>query len=219
MSFTSEQIEAGQAIYSGNVLRIYDIVVHRLANALVWRVPTGRLDRLYRTHLSANHLEAGVGTGFFLDREAVPGKIRRLVLMDLNPDALAFSLRRLRRFAPTGHIRNLLAPIPFQGERFDSVALNYVLHCLPGRIDEKAVVFDHLKALMNPGARLFGSTLLEGGVRRRLADRALSGVYNRRGVFSNLEDDLDGLRSALERRFDEVSIEIAGRAAIFSARA
>ncbi len=28
--------------------------------------------------------------------------------------------------------------------RFDSIGLNFLLHCLPGTLREKAIVFDHL---------------------------------------------------------------------------
>lgn len=217
MTITSEQIEAGQAIYSGTTLKIYDFVVHRLTNHLVWRVPTRLIERAYRERMSPNHLEAGVGTGFFLDRVALNDPGRRLVLMDLNPDALAYAQHRLRRFSPTTHIRNLLSPIPFQGGSFDSVGLNYVLHCLPGSMRTKSVVFDHLKALMNPGAVLFGATLLHCGVRRCRAARRLMDVYNGRGIFSNREDDLESLRAALDARFTDVRVEVVGCAALFSA--
>jgi hypothetical protein len=66
---------------------------------------------------------------------------------------------------------------------------------------------------------LFGSTLVQGGVRRGPAARRLMSIYNARGSFSNAADDLDGLRRALESRFREVSVEVIGCAALFSARA
>jgi hypothetical protein len=72
---------------------------------------------------------------------------------------------------------------------------------------------------MNPGAVLFGATLLQGGVRRSGFAQRLMGLYNKKGVFSNRADDLDGLARELRRRFTAVSVEVVGCAALFSGRA
>jgi hypothetical protein len=50
------------------MLSIYDVLVHGLSSRFAWRCPTQQLIELYRTNLSGNHLEAGVGTGFCIDR-------------------------------------------------------------------------------------------------------------------------------------------------------
>ena len=81
------------------MLSIYDLVVHGLSNRFAWRCPTRRLLDLYRAHLSADHLEAGVGTGFFLDRTG-DARIDRLALVDINRHCLDRAGRRLARFDP-----------------------------------------------------------------------------------------------------------------------
>jgi hypothetical protein len=43
-------------------------------------------------------------------------------------------------------------------------------------------------------------------------------LYNRRGIFSNERDDLDGLTRALDRRFRDVSVTVVGCIALFSGR-
>jgi hypothetical protein len=43
---------------------------------------------------------------------------------------------------------------------------------------------------MNPVAVLFGSTLLQGGVRRTWLAMGLMAAYNWKGIFSNRGDDL-----------------------------
>ena len=103
--------------------------------------------------------------------------------------------------------------------RFDSVAVNYVLHCLPGTIRSKAVVFDNLKALLNPGGVIFGATVLHGGVERNRLARALARRYNAHGVFTNTHDDLDGLRSVLAQHLSAPKLDVVGCVAIFSGRA
>jgi hypothetical protein len=64
----ADAVAKAHAIYTPTMLTFYDLVVHGLSNHLAWRCPTRRLLELYRANLSANHLEAGTGTGFFLDR-------------------------------------------------------------------------------------------------------------------------------------------------------
>ena len=170
-------------------------------------------------HVTANHLDVGVGTGYFLDRCRFSSNAPRVALMDLNQNALDFASHRIARYAPETYVRNVLEPIPIDAAKFDSVGINYLLHCLPGTIESKSVSFDHLKALMNSGAVIFGSTLLQGGVARSWPAKRLMDFYNSKGIFSNESDDIDGLQRALGQRFRSVSIEIVGCAALFSGRA
>jgi len=218
MSDTSEQVQAGQAVYTKPVLSIYDFLVHGLSNRFLWKCPTRKLDELYNRHITINHLDVGVGTGYFLDRCQMPSGSLRVALMDLNPNTLEFCSRRIARYRPEIYRRDVLHPIAIAGAKFDSVGVNYLLHCLPGSIAEKAAALDHLKALMNPNATLFGSTLLQGGVVRNGPARRLMEIYNQRGIFSNQNDDLDDLKRALKQRFQDVSIEVEGCAALFSGR-
>lgn len=212
------EVLAGQAVYTRRLLRAYDLIVLGISNRFIWRCPTPRLLRHYNAHITANHLDVGVGTGWFLDRCRFPSPNPRIVLMDLNPNTLEFAAHRIARYRPEICQRNVLEPIACEGGRFDSLGINYLFHCLPGPITEKAVAIDHLKPLMNPGAVVFGSTLLHGGVRRNLAARCLMRFYNEKGVFSNRADTLDGLRSALGDRLRDVQIDVIGCAAIFSGR-
>lgn len=219
MSKLSAGVEAGQAIYTKRTLIAYDFVVHGVSNRFLWKCPTQRLEQHYNDHVSANHLDVGVGTGYFLDRCRFPSSSPRIALMDLNPETLQFASRRIARYRPETYRRNVLEPITLDGAKFDSVGMSYLLHCVPGRIEAKTVAFDHLKALMNPGAVLFGATLLQGGVTRNWGARRLMEIYNRKGVFSNRGDDLAGLQRALAQRFADVSIEVVGCAALFTGRA
>jgi hypothetical protein len=52
-------IAAAHAIYTPLMLSFYDRLVHGLSNRFAWRCPTERMLDLYRTNLSARHLEAG----------------------------------------------------------------------------------------------------------------------------------------------------------------
>ncbi|WP_036284934.1 class I SAM-dependent methyltransferase [Methylocystis sp. ATCC 49242] len=218
MSVTPEQIHAGQAIYTPRMLQFYDLRVLVLSNRWIWKCPTERLLAHYDRHVSGNHLDVGVGSGYFLDRCRFPTPAPRVALMDLNPNSLEFASRRIARYRPEVLVRNVLEEIAYDGAKFDSAGVNYLLHCLPGDMATKARAFDFLKPLMNPGAVIFGSQLLHEGVERSLAARALMAHYNRAGVFSNTQDDPGTLKRELEKRFSDVSIEIVGCAVLFSGR-
>jgi hypothetical protein len=209
-------IARAHAIYTPFVLATYDVLVHRLSNRFAWRCPTRRLLDLYRDNLSADHLEAGVGTGFFLDRTG-DARLKRLVALDLNRYCLDRTGRRLARFNPALFEANLLAPVNLDIAPVSSVGLTYVLHCLPGRLSEKLVAIDHLRPLMRKGAVLFGATILGRGIAPNIAARALLDLYNAIGVFNNREDDLAALSDGLAQRFGEVEIETQGCVALFRA--
>jgi hypothetical protein len=209
-------IARAHMVYTPFTLSIYDVLVHGLSNRFVWRCPTQRLVELYRDNLASEHLEAGVGTGFLLDRSATP-KLKRLVLLDANRNCLDRSGRRLARFKPELHQVNLLAPLALDIAPVGSVGLTYVLHCLPGRMDEKLKAIDHLRPLMRDGATLFGATILGRGTTPNAAASTLLDLYNAQGVFNNREDDLAALSDGLRRRFARVEITQEGCAAIFRA--
>jgi hypothetical protein len=194
-----EAVAKAHAIYTPSMLSIYDVVVHGLSNHVAWRCPTRKLLDLYRANLSANHLEAGVGTGYFLDRAGRPD-FERLILLDINRNCLARAERQLA-----------LAP-------FSSVGFTYVLHCLPGRMSDKLVALDRLRPLMDQRAVLFGATILGRGIAPNWAARALLDIYNEKGVFNNRDDDLESLADGLRRRFDDVHVETQGCVALFHAR-
>lgn len=212
----SDAIARAHAVYTPFALRFYDLAVHGLSNRLAWRCPTSRVVALYEDSLSANHLEAGVGTGLFLDRAGK--RFDRLVLADINEHCLGRAAQRLARFQPQRLQANLLEPLRPKRAPFDSVGLTYVLHCLPGTMPEKLAAMDHLRPLMEKGATLFGATILGHGVQPNPAAQALLDLYNKKGVFNNRADDLEALRTGLEERFARVDIEQHGLVAVFRAR-
>jgi hypothetical protein len=214
----SDRVEAGQAVYSPMVLWTYDWIVLGLSNRLLWRCPTGELRRLYDRNVSESHLDVGVGTGYFLDKSKWPVARPGITLLDLNPNCLATASRRIRRFAPQAVRANVLAPLPPLGP-FRSAGLCYLLHCLPGTMAEKALVFDHLAPLLEPGARVFGATIVQGSAPRSRPAQALLNLYNRKGIFSNADDTVEALNAALRKRFRDVEVSLKGTVALFEAQA
>ena len=209
---------AGQAIYTPFTLAVYDLVVLGVSNSLIWRCPTRRILRLYDEHVTGSHLDVGVGTGWYLDHCRFPGSTPRVGLMDLNRNSLAAAARRITRYRPEQYQVDVLQPVAATAAPFDSIAVSYLLHCLPGDIARKAAIFDNLAPWLAPGGVIFGATLLSIGVERSGSARRLMRLYNRRGVFSNEGDSLEALRTALERRFRQVEVSVVGCAALFVAR-
>ncbi len=217
---TATQVEAGQQVYSPLLLAGYDLLVLRFSNRFAWRCPWTRLLEAYDQHVGARHLDIGVGTGFFLDRCRWPVDRPEITLLDLNSSSLAAAARRIRRYAPRTVQASALEPLPLREERFDSVGLNFLLHCLPGPIEQKTrAVVQGVKPHLAPGAVVFGSTILGRGVHHNAVGGALMRPYNRRGVFSNLDDDREGLERALTAELSAVEAEVVGTVALFSARA
>lgn len=208
-------VERAHAIYTKRNLAFYDWLVLGVSNSHVWHCPTEKLLDLYRAHITSNHLEVGAGTGFFPAR-TVPSTQPRLALLDINRNCLERASKRLAAFRPEVYQENVLEPIDFHGARFDSIAVNYVLHCLPGRLDQKAAAaFDHLAPLLNDEGVVFGSTLLGLDIQRPFLARLCMSFYNRKGIFSNTQDSLGGLMEALSARFRTFNVEVCGCAVLF----
>lgn len=212
---SEEDVRKGHAVYTPLMLSIYDAWVLGISHPLIWRCPTRHLLAHYEEHVSARHLEAGVGTAYLPDHARFPSSSPRITLLDLNPNTLTFGSRRLRRYRPRTRIANLLEPLTLD-ERYRSVALNHVLHCLPGTLATKSVVFKHVKAGVDPGGVVFGATVLAQGVEVSRPARRLMRVYNQKGIFSNEQDSLDGLASAMQKHFERYTIRVVGCVALFA---
>ena len=111
MAPTEQQVLAGQAVYTKPMLAAYDLLVLGVSNRFIWGCPTQRLLDHYNRHVTANHLDAGVGTGYFLDKCRFPSPAPRIALLDLNQNTLDFASRRIARYKPETYRRNVLEPL------------------------------------------------------------------------------------------------------------
>ncbi|OMI35143.1 class I SAM-dependent methyltransferase [Streptomyces sparsogenes] len=217
-----QDIHAGQASYSKGLLTIYDFMVLGLSCRFAWGCTKTEIMRNYQSALGARHLEIGAGTGYFPDKAQFPVPRPEITLLDLNPKTLAFSSRRLARLQPRTVQANALDQLSsWQGVSaggFDSVALNLLLHCIPGTIAEKAdVIFANVAKAGRSGARVAGSTVLAKGVPASRAARVLIRDYNKRGSFHNADDSVGDLKLMLGKHFAEHTLTVRGCMALFSA--
>jgi SAM-dependent methyltransferase len=220
---TNEDVRRGAGIYSKPVLSVYDLLVVRLSNSLAWRCPSRLMLDQYDRYLGQEHLDVGPGTGWYLVHARLPERAS-ITLMDLNENSLEHAGSRLSD-TPSAHPRpatravagNVLEPLPESLGRFDSIAANYLFHCVPGTWESKGQAFGHLAARLSDDGVLFGSTILGSGVEHNLGGKGLMALYNRMGIFHNRDDDEAGLRGALERHFGRVHVEVVGTVALFRA--
>ncbi|ANY10841.1 class I SAM-dependent methyltransferase [Pseudonocardia sp. HH130630-07] len=206
-----------QPYYRPGRLAFYDRVVLGLSNRLLWRCPTPVMLQRYDRMLRARHLEIGPGSGYYLDHARFPVENPTLVLADLNPSPLEFAAARVARLRPRTHGVDVLADSLGLDEVFDSVGLNYVLHCLPGGEEPKRTVFGNIREVLAPGGRVFGATVLDRGVRHTAVSRRVNALYNRTGAFHNEGDDPAMLAAALDSVFGNSTVQVRGAVALFEA--
>ena len=208
-------VEKGYAIYTRRNLAFYDWWVLGLSNRFIWRCPSDRLLSLYKEHISDSHLEVGVGTGYFLERSLPEGQ-PRVSLLDINRDCLEVASKRIEAFRPEIYQENVLEPLVLYGAGYDSMAINYLLHCLPGSLDTIAgQVIDHLDPYLRDRGTIFGSTILGADIKRPFAASLLMNHYNKKGIFSNTEDSLGAVMEALSARFKTFNVEVQGCVVLF----
>ena len=116
-------------IYSRAGLRLYDALVMGVLARHVWDCPADAFVEHYRRHITSNHADIGVGTGYCLDHCVFDTANPRLTLIDLQPNCLEYAARRLARYRPQVLVHDVLQPMPEVVDRFDSVGIGGVLHC------------------------------------------------------------------------------------------
>lgn len=212
-----EDITCGQAIYTKKSLPLYDLIVTKLSNQFAWRCSRKILIHFFKENTSINHLDIGVGTGYFLRKlHLTPGN-QRIGLLDLNEHCLDYAKNRLNQFHPEVYKHDVFEPFTSITKKFDSISLNYVLHCLPGTMSQKAKTFDHIKEVLNPEGKIFGTTILGKGIHHNFLAKKLLAIYNRKKIMNNINDDKEILLKELQNKFSHVQLRVIGCVALFVA--
>jgi hypothetical protein len=215
---TTRRVKRSQQFFSKGSLFFYDFLLYGVISKYARGGPIRRLDSHYRKYVGHNHLEVGVGTGFLLNRVGFDSANPRLALMDLNRDCLEKTKRRVARRAPETYIQNLWEPIHHNIKNFDSIGINYVMHCVPGNFKEKGVVFTRLQPLLNENGVLFGTTVLSDNIHKNVLARPFMWLMNSLGVFNNRGDNADDLKECLETNFQLIEFEVVGVTAFFAVK-
>ncbi|MFC1995450.1 class I SAM-dependent methyltransferase [Chloroflexota bacterium] len=214
----NQRVKAGISLYSKSFLSVYDWVALGFNLRFLWKCPSGNLLNLYNKYVSGNHLDIGVGTGYFMDRCKFPSQNPRITLMDLNKNSLEVARKRLARYDPQVYIGNALEKLNTNNQTYDSIGMMNLLHCLQGDMSTKGIVFHNADEILNPGGIIFGSTIMSKGVKHNPFAAMNLKICNHKGIMANLEDDIEVLRSNLNGKFSDSSVETIGSIALFWAK-
>lgn len=211
--------EQGAAVYTDRVLKIYDRWVLGFSNHYAWKCPTNAVVLpFFQQYLSANHLDVGVGSGYYLAHSS-DKQGQKVTLLDLNENSLRAAATRIAHLQPSLVRDDVLQPSGALGDRrFDSISLFYLLHCLPGDMADKGrTVLSTLVPHLTPGGVLYGATILGDEAKHNWIGRRLMALYNRKGIFGNRHDTQASLQSVLTERFAKVAVWQVGKVALFRA--
>lgn len=209
---------AGSQAYTPLTLKLYDWWVLGISNKYAWKCSTKeKLIPHFTKHAGMEHLDIGVGTGFYLPH--LPSTTN-ISLMDLNPSSLAAASRRDSAIKIKECIQHdvfEIIPIKYHA-KFDSISMFYLLHCLPGTLKEKERVIVNVANALKPDGTLYGATILGDSAAHSRFGNKLMKIYNSKGIFSNREDSEQDLHSVLSSNFVDVNVVRVGKVVIFSAK-
>lgn len=145
-----------------------------------------------------------------------------ITLLDINPTTLETSRRRILP-STTAAVTTILAdatlPLPIaDDEKFNSISMFYLLHCLPGSAESKNKVFDVVRPHLAQEGVLIGATILPLTERMNWLARWVMGFYNRKGIFSNEGDCEKVFTEGLTRNFESVHVWVIGVVMCWTAR-
>ena len=212
----SDEAAAGAAVYSNLLLSIYDIEVLMFELQYIFKCPLRRVMEFFNENISGIHLDVGIGTGYFLHKCKFPVENPVIHLIDLNPNTLLKTAKRIKRYDPVAHQCNVLEPIKANLPMFDSISAINFLHCLPGSMLDKEIAIKNLKPFLKKCGVLFGTTVLGQGVDVGILYRMANLAYNKKSIFSNLNDNISDLEVILKNNFKSYSVQTVGSVAFFS---
>lgn len=218
-SVSGDAVRRAAAPYCLPFLAIYDIWVIRLSNRFGWQCPADTMLAPYHRHAGRRHLEVGPGSGWYPAHTRFPDGAE-ITLTDLNRTSLAYAARRLRKAGHIVHetVASVLEPVPVPaGAGYDSIGINFVLHCVPGDFTAKGIAFTHLARVLADDGTLFGSTILGDHTPHTGFGRLLTTTYRRVGAFNNRHDTRADLGAALDAAFGEYHLTDIGDVTLFTA--
>lgn len=183
---------------------LYDRVVVDHAHGRLWGVDNHLIRQLYTEDMGPAHLELGALSSGFLDHALdTRVEVEQVHLLDHDPSPLRVAERRVRRHGhtPTSHLCDPRITWPLEPASVDSVGSIMWTHTLPpARRDQ---VFVQAARALKPGGRFFGIAVVGQADPAALTRRAQRRrhLYNRVGLWSNLNDTARGYQHLLKYSF------------------
>ena len=215
-TITEQSIEQGQSRSKAWVVKLYNFWNIHFSNRFIWRCPNQHIINLYNSNITDNHLDIGVGAGYYLKHcKWQPNTL--LSLLDINTNNLNIANNKLKHLNPTRYQADIYKPQTFLKGKFNSISITYLLHCLPGDMRAKTSAIKHCSDMLKEGGTLFGATIISNNKHHNSLSKSLINFYNEKGMFSNEFDSVQALAHALNRCLDKVIIETHGCVALFKA--
>jgi ubiquinone/menaquinone biosynthesis C-methylase UbiE len=232
---------SSEAAYTKSALELYDSLVWDFNSPFHWRIYPEEVQGIYQDcfveqHFSnrpTRHCEVAVGTGHFLcgiQAESKPCSLQQVTLLDLNPNTLIASEARLQGehfyndITIEKRVCNILEDVPANlCGSFDTVAANFLIHCLHGGNDVTRTAFLNMARMLEPSGVFFGTTILgrdlnDDAERAGPAAIETNKVYNELGIFGNEQDSYGDISRVLHEIFGDVEIWRIGYCAAWKAR-
>ena len=208
------------------IVTFYDSVIVNIISKYVWNcdpsVHVGRYQEFINCKKDSTHdqsctnhvhLDIGPGSGYYLSESQKNTNTNfdlDLHLIDINEETLISTKKKFPSSHTTTH-NVFLKPFPY-GCTFDTIALNHVLHCVPG--DQELMMdqmLGHLKSNMDDSTVFFGSTVagLVPTERHSMSAIALITFLQELGIFHNQIDE-EGMRDVLAKHFKRVETTCCG---------
>ncbi|AIT09983.1 SAM-dependent methyltransferase [Candidatus Francisella endociliophora] len=201
----------GQKVYSRLMLKLYNFIVLFFNNTFLWKCKTSNLLELYEDNVSKNHLDIGVGSGFYLNK--VADKLEKVTLIDLNPNCLDYVKRILKDKDVLTYKIDILEDVSDEfNSQFDSISCNYLVHCLPDN-GNKQMVFKNIAKMLKPSGIAFGATIIND-YDSKLAVKVVT-KFNSKGIFDNENDTYEIVEGYVKENFKEYSIRQIGSVCIY----
>jgi len=231
-----------ESAYTMKMLKMYDDMVFGWNVPYLWLGVKAEIEDLYRTYVgpSKSHCEFAVGSGLMLETMIKEGYLNltgedkdKLILIDLAPDTVETALQRLTAavgsdFSCEKAIYDVVkgeGPEGFQPKYYNSVAANYLFHCLhevdDGDVIVKAV--GNISKFVHPtegvffGATVLGKDIYDDDGASQAAKDAIP-VMCKFGVFDNEKHSFERVANALKSHFDDVDVWQTGHTAVWTAR-
>ncbi|KAK3939639.1 methyltransferase [Diplogelasinospora grovesii] len=229
---TSRSASWGTYIYTSISLRFYDAYVLGFNMRYIWGCATYTiLLPLFCENFSKRHLDIGVATGYFpsiaIERSREQDA-RHITLMDLNKNSLHAAEKRIKGDHSDLDVDvqcvygDVLGPLPdaLKEQKFDSISLFNLFHCVPGTPERKAESFATLAQCLSDDGVLVGNTVLGKGYMGwsplTWYTMFLFNYFFR--SFTNWEDNPEAFEAGLRREFEDVQTWIVGSMFLFRAR-
>ena len=206
-------------------LNIYDLLVNKINCKYVWKCDQRYIIDNYEKNIKNNHLEIGPGTGYFLKNIKNIKNIKttkttqniNLALLDINDDTLKFSAKNLQNsfnnikcFNTNIFEKKPVTILP----KINSVGINYVLHCVPGNLE------DNIQSLINnigqSNINYFGASVVSNKELSTFVAKIELYFLNKFGIFNNKNDNYLNLVKYFEKNNIKYEIKIKGNVVIFN---